>query len=655
MKQTPFIWLTLALIVGIALGNRFNFHLLFLLLTFVLLLCFYLLLEKKVKSVRGVSLKSWVLLVLITSFGCLLHSITKPENNSESLAANYLPQDKLVCVIETLSQTQGGFNKCEVSVSYLIRLGDTIPIRDRAVLFLKATDQTLEEYDVCYLNVPLQKIENKNNPGEFDGQFFWNHRSIYYLGFANPDAYTVIGKQSKPWTYIFIRMRNFFSSLLDNSLEGNELGVAKALILGDRSSLDSEITGKFGNTGAMHILAVSGLHVGILVQILTLILGLFSRWISKNQAIILAIILIWIYSLMTGFSASVARSAVMFTLLSGSGLLGRNYNNFNVLAFSAFVILIWNSHFLYDIGFQLSYLAMFGIFMFYKPLSRIWVPGNRWVKLAFEGTMVGIAAQIMTLPLTLYYFHQFPNYFIITNLGLMVFSFLILALGLALFAFQFWALATKFVAILLMFSLFVMLFIIDFIDGLPGAVSYGFVPDMWMVVMLFVVSILCYAALQYGHWLSLKISLLGASALLLVLVYDRYEQLSCRQICFFNTEEVSFSVKWNQQTHVFYASRKKEKKKIDFLAKAYQKVFPGSLNFYEIGSKKSSHLRVGKKRVDIVRKKGGYSIAVNKNLFFLATSFENAAEKEQIIYAPWLNAAIHPNQLARGAVRFPLK
>ena len=188
---------------------------------------------------------------------------------------------------------------------------------------------------------------------------------------------------------------------------------------------------------------------------LTMFLMLFKKWISKNQIIIIALVIVWIYSLMTGLSASVVRSAVMFTLLVGSGLLNRSYNNFNVLAFSAFLILMWNPHFLYDIGFQLSYLAMFGIFMFYKPLGKLIYFKNKIIRLAYEGTMVGIAAQILTVPLTLYYFHQFPNYFIITNLGLMIFSFLILALGIALFSFNWLAFLAKFFAYILFVSLFV--------------------------------------------------------------------------------------------------------------------------------------------------------------------------------------------------------
>lgn len=654
MKQTPFVGLCLALIAGIALGNLFVFSISISQLLLVLLLILYFILEKRMKSVLAPSLKSGVLLLAVSTLGCLLISLTKPENNKDSLARNYLPEDRFVAVLESVSSTQGKYKKCEASVLYLIRSGDTIPIRDRVVLFIQAQGNQLKDYDICFFDVALNSIENKNNPGEFDSRFFWNHRGIYYLGFANQASYAPIGEQAKPWTYLFVDIRIFFASLLDKSLSGNELGVGKALILGDRSSLDSEVTGKFGNTGAMHILAVSGLHVGILVQILTLLLGLFSRWISKKQAVLLALLLIWIYSLMTGFSASVARSALMFTLLALSGLYGKNYNNFNVLAFSAFVILIWNPHFLYDIGFQLSYLAMLGIFMFYKPLSGIWFTRYKWIQLAFEGTMVGIAAQIMTVPLTLYYFHQFPNYFILTNLGLMIFSFLILALGLALFAFQFWALAAKFFAALLMFSLFVMLYIIDFIDGLPGAVSSGFVPGMFWVVLLFAVCLLCYYALQYWKFTALKWSLFGASGLLLLLVYQRYEQLACSQICFFNDREISFAVKWKQETHVFYVSRKKETKKIEFLAKSYQKIFPGKLFYYDIGTKKSSHLKTGLHQVDVVHKKGGFSIDIDHQKFFLASSFKNESNGEQIVYASWLRPEDAALRLSNGSIQYSI-
>jgi competence protein ComEC len=551
LKQAPFLLLTISFCLGIVLSNFLSINPLIIFSLILFGLFIYFLLQKKILGTFKTKSFSYTLIIIVFLLGTLRYSISKPENYSFSLKNNYLKNDLILGEILSLTATQGDFMKAEFAVKKLIRFHDTIAVNSKIVLFLKDDAKKLKEFNVCLVSTDLLEIKNKNNPGEFDSELFWKHKEIEYLAFADEESYQIIGKSDANFSHIFLKWRNYFAGILDKHLTGNELGVAKALILGDRSSLDSEITAKFGNTGAMHVLAVSGLHVGILVQILTMFLSLFKKWISKNQIIIIALIIVWIYSLMTGLSASVVRSAVMFTLLVGSGLLNRSYNNFNVLAFSAFLILMWNPHFLYDIGFQLSYLAMFGIFMFYKPLGKLIHFKNKIVRLAYEGTMVGIAAQILTVPLTLYYFHQFPNYFILTNLGLMIFSFLILALGIALFSFNWLAFLAKFFAYILFISLFVMLLIIEFIDALPGAVASGFVLNSVLVMLLFAIIFVFYYALQHQKMKLLKICLVCSVLLVLSMVFTRFNQLNSEKVCFLQADDVTFIIKHEDKNLVF--------------------------------------------------------------------------------------------------------
>ena len=518
-------------------------------------------------------------------------------------------------------------------------------------MFLKDAN-ALSDFDVCLVQTDLSPIRNKSNPGEFDSEFFWKHKGITYIGFANGQSYYKIGEADVPFSNVFLHLRNYFSAILDKHLTGNELGVAKALILGDRSSLDAEITGKFGNTGAMHILAVSGLHVGILIQILTSFFGLFKRWISKNRAILISLILVWIYALLTGFSASVVRSVVMFSLLVGSQLLEKNYNNYNVLAFSAVVILIWNPHFLFDIGFQLSYLAMLGIFMFYKPLSKLVYFKNKVLRLAYEGTMVGIAAQVMTVPLTLYYFHQFPNYFILTNLGLMVFSFVILVLGVSLFSVSFLAILAKPVAWVLSFSLTVMLLIIHYIDALPGAVSSGFVLNSFAVLLLFGLILLLFYALYYQRMRLLQFVLVSSTIFVVALVYVRYSKITSRQICFFQSDRPVFAVKLDQRSFVFYADKDKNPKQAEFLGKSFQKIYPSELQLIEISGKKETQVTYGKAKITVTREKGGYAIQVNNKSYFYMTGQNNFSTADTKISASWLANSTAPYHLQEKAVQF---
>lgn len=651
MKQIPFLTISIFFCLGIILSE---FLTLPVFITLGLLCCFlffYIAMERLAFLKTQSGFKTLGLMLIYCLSGFTFYAITKKENKIHSLEKNYLKGDLISGEILGKTATSGEYSKCEFEINALIRGRDTIRINDQAVLFLKNASG-LADFDVCLVQTDLDPIKNKSNPGEFDSEFFWKHKGITYIGFADEQSYAKIGVAEPPFSYLFLRLRNYFSAILDKHLSGNELGVAKALILGDRSSLDAEITGKFGNTGAMHILAVSGLHVGILIQILTSFFGLFKKWISKNRAILISLILVWIYALLTGFSASVVRSVVMFSLLVGSQLLERNYNNYNVLAFSAVVILIWNPHFLFDIGFQLSYLAMLGIFMFYKPLSKLLYFKNKVARLAYEGTMVGIAAQIMTVPLTLYYFHQFPNYFILTNLGLMIFSFVILVLGVSLFSLSFLAILAKPVAWVLSLSLTVMLLIIHYIDALPGAVSSGFVLNSFAVLVLFALILLLFYALYYQRMRLLQFVLLSSTLFVVTLVFVRYSKITSQQICFFQSNKPVFVVKLDQRSFVFYADKKKNPKQADFIGKSFQKIYPAELQLIEISDKKETRISYGKDKIKVTRQKGGYDIRVNERAYFYVTGLNNISTVRTKILASWLDDQPGPYHLKEEAVQF---
>ena len=271
----------------------------------------------------------------------------------------------------------------------------------------------------------------------------------------------------------------------------------------------------------MHILAVSGLHIGILLQILLKLFQPFRKLISRNKAILLSLVILWIYAFITGFSASVIRSVVMFSLISIGSMRGKENSDLNILAFSALTILCWNPLFIYDIGFQLSYTAMLGIYLFYPYLKTIISSKYKIIQLIIEGTMVGIAAQITTIPFTLYYFHQFPNYFILTNIALMAFSFVILLLGLFIFTF-FWIPFLKFiVGIILQKTMTLMLMIVTFISNLPFATANGFSLNKLMVLLLFVTIIILYKAISRQKIKLLYIALFSGSVISIMIFQKR--------------------------------------------------------------------------------------------------------------------------------------
>lgn len=169
-------------------------------------------------------------------------------------------------------------------------------------------------------------------------------------------------------------------------------------------------------SGAVHILSVSGMHVAIIFLAISAAFGWMKRWrFGKGVYLFMIAVLLGFYALVTGFPPSVQRAALMCLVLVTAEVAGRKHYSMNTLAFSALIILLTDPCALYDVGFQLSYLAMAGIFMLYEPISEVINPSNRLFRFVWQVTALALAAQIATFPLSLFYFHQFPTYFWLVN------------------------------------------------------------------------------------------------------------------------------------------------------------------------------------------------------------------------------------------------
>lgn len=275
------------------------------------------------------------------------------------------------------------------------------------------------------------------NPGEFDYGRYLALQQIYLSSWVAQDAWQVLaheppgGVQALAW-----RLRARFARVLHEHMPApREEAVAAALIFGEKRGIDDDLKQAYADTGAMHLLAVSGMHVGLLAALLGAMLKPLQHWRRRGiilQALILLAV-VWLFAFVTGLSGSVLRAAAMFSLLQAGTLLRREASPYNLLAGSAFVLLAWEPRLLADAGAQLSYTAVAGIFLFYKPILERWIPRNKILWAAWQLTAVSLAAQLGTLPLSLWYFHQFPLYFLLSGWVGVPLSTLALPIGLALF------------------------------------------------------------------------------------------------------------------------------------------------------------------------------------------------------------------------------
>ena len=329
------------------------------------------------------------------------------------------------------------------------------------------------------------------NPGGFDSQRYLRLKGICRQAFIRPDHWKHIsGGTRNPIVKMALSWRDKMLTILrNNGLRGQEFAVAGALLLGYVDEVDTEIMHDYSATGVMHILSVSGMHVGMIFLVLEKLLGFLEK--RKNGIYIKAVLVIictWLYALITGLSPAVMRAAAMLSLIVLGKSMKRHPEILNILAASIIFLVVWQPSLIADLGFQLSYLAVGGIVLLYKPVYDLIVPGNSLVDKIWSIVAVSIAAQLATLPLCLYYFHQFPNYFMITNIIVIPLSNLIIYTGILALAVG----AVPWISVVVAKALSLMVWFLNvfihWMGALPMSVTRG-------ISITFAESILLYAIL----------------------------------------------------------------------------------------------------------------------------------------------------------------
>lgn len=504
----------------------------------------------------------------------------------QSIADSKAREDSSVIVeIEEVERSDKPWKKTLGRLTHIKTKYGMVPCSEPVLFY---TQTQFIEGDIIFLKTSFQEIENARNPGEFDAKSYWNNKSIRKMAFIGESEFRYIDhKDISHITLFFKSIRSNLTASLTANLSRDQAGIAKALLLGDKSTLSMETKKSFGNAGAMHVLAVSGLHVGIIMYLLLFVLSKFSRFISRRKAVLICVILVWIYAGITGFSPSVMRAAFMFSVLMLGQVWSKNGNSINTLFFSAFVLLLINPLLINDIGFQLSYLAVLGILLMYKRVRSLLLIKNKWLNKIWEGTAVGISAQILTVPLSLYYFHQFPNYFMLSNLGVMVFAGVLLAIGLALFTFKAIAFLKPILVFVLGLGISLLFFFIQFVESIPGSVATGFSPSAMIVLFLYALIVILILARKNKRLL--YVGSLMALILLTGLQWDRYERMNQNEMVFYNVGSPTISIKSKGQITCFYIGKKDDLKRAHFLLEGYSKVKPGSVKYVELKEGKTKY------------------------------------------------------------------
>ena len=258
-------------------------------------------------------------------------------------------------------------------------------------------------------------ISPPKNPYQFNYKRYMERKGVY--GRTEVVAFSVVKNNTTGFMGSIARTRSHLAIVIDKYFNQESSALLKTLLLGKRTDLDNEVYQHYVDAGAVHILAISGLHVGIITAILLLLLQKMPNlgfYRPLRYFILLAGL--WAFAFIAGASPSVLRATVMFSFVGLSTLMRRKQGRFDALMLSMLFLLLINPYYLYDVGFQLSYAAVFSIMKFYPVMRKWWQPENKYLQWIWSLFLVGLSAQIVVLPISLYYFHQFPILFFVSNL-----------------------------------------------------------------------------------------------------------------------------------------------------------------------------------------------------------------------------------------------
>ena len=344
------------------------------------------------------------------------------------------------------------------------------------VYFRDSLAKELLPGDLIILNPSLKNIETAKNPEEFDYKQYLTFHLILKQAYLQAGEWEKLNGN----TSVIDQIKRFRTHLVKviekSSLSYSQKAIVEALTLGYKGNLDAQIKSKFSTTGTMHLLAVSGLHVGIIFIILNYLLFPFSNNKLKIIKFVIVITLLWSYAILSGLSPSVTRATLMFSLIQIGTLFKRKPNVYNIIAVSAFIIELANPFVINEIGFWLSYSAVIGILILYKPLyDIIFIPTHKnfiynILDKIWSLICVSLAAQIATFPFTVYFFHNFPVYFLIANLIVIPIVPFIMYFSLGMFVFDWQPAIFKFFSNLTAHSISFMEYVLLHISKFPYSI-----------------------------------------------------------------------------------------------------------------------------------------------------------------------------------------
>jgi len=424
-NRAPFVRLLISFTAGIVMQwhLQLDFHLLlYIFLIGIAVVFLYSLLSinnrYRYGIINGIAIN--MALVCAGALWAWLHDI---RNDPSWLGHQYQPNDYVAAtILEPLVEKTNSY-KALAEVEFICQNDSCKKFTGKVILYFKKDTVIRQRLDYgaqIVFRKSLQEIKNAGNPGGFDYKRYSLFQGITHQVFSLARSdFEILSKENKSLLNEFIfKCREWVIQILRTYVHGEkEQGLAEALLIGYKDDLDKNLVQAYSNTGVVHVIAISGLHLGLIYWLLLLL----TRPLKTNKKLVwlrlvLIIAALWMFSILAGGQPSVLRSAVMFTCIALGEVINRRTSIYNTLALSAFILLCINPYWLWDVGFQLSYAAVLSIVIFFRPIYNWYRPDNKVIDFFWKLNAVTIAAQLLTLPISIYHFHQVPALFLLTNI-----------------------------------------------------------------------------------------------------------------------------------------------------------------------------------------------------------------------------------------------
>lgn len=617
LLNSNIIKLLLFLIAGILSGYYFNFPLktVFLFIIFSILLLSGLYIYYKPKySTAGI----FGVFAFMTTFfiGIFTQTIHQKNNHLNHYTKFIADEESAYIYFKVHKQLNSGeyFDRYEVNIVKVD--GKTVSGK----VILNINRETIQN-DLCidevYIaNSTFIKPEVSLNPGQFNYKNYLKKQHIYHQLYLKQHELVLVSDQINTIYGLAAYLRNQINGALKEYSFGNEeLAIIKALLLGQRQDISEEVYNNYTEAGAIHILAVSGLHVGIILLLLNFILSpLENLKNGKFIKLILILLFLWSFAIIAGLSASVVRAVTMFSFVAYAMHIKRVTNIYNILATSMLFLLLFKPSFLFDVGFQLSYTAVFAIVWIQPVLYQWWVPKLRLVNYVWQLFTVTIAAQIGVIPLSLYFFHEFPGLFFVSNLVIIPFLGIILGFGILVIVLALLNILPGFIAAIYGLIISTMN---DFIGWIAKQESFLFldINFNWLLLIASYVFVTCFVLILRKLEPKRIIAFLVSIVFLqITFIYNKYEsQKNDRFIVFHKNRENLLGLHKNNQLIVSDVNHLENN-----IVKNYK--IKNKIETVEFGSRKDLYFLKDKK-LFIIDSLGIYNIKnLNPDYVFLMNS-----------------------------------